>query len=315
MADPSGESPAGLNRLQSVVWGTNDSRVRAAWRVVLPWPVLWFLSGTIAVATAGALVPASLSQPATMLAFGLFQAGFFAAAWVAWARFLDRRPLANYGLAPSGAWLLDLLIGFVAVLIGFGAWLALGSALGWAEVMVSLGGPATSLVFVLAAVFVAIIVNVWVQETVFIGITVKNAAEGLASRGVVPSRAVVGAWAVAVLLFALKHRPSTGGRVLNLLLALGIFGLLYVHTGELALPIGVHTGVNYAGQSLFASPSVAANRPAVFEVTNTLQGLAGSLNDGAIPQLLLAYLLLLGWLRWRRGAVTIERGISRWRGS
>lgn len=309
-----GEPPGSQNGLRSVVWGVTDPRVRATWRVVLPWPVLWFLSGTIAVSAAGAVVPAPLSQPTTMLTFGLFQAGFFGIAWVAWARYLDRRPLGRYGLAPSGAWLRDLLAGFVAVLVGFGVWLAIGTSLGWDDVSVLMAAPETSLAYGLAAVLVAVLVNVWVQETVFIGVTVKNAAEGLASSGVVPRRAVVGAWAVAVLLFAMKHRPPTGGRLLNLLLALGVFGLLYVHTGELALPIGVHTGVNYAGNSLFVPQAAAASRPAVFEVTNTLQGFAGSLNDGAIPQILVAYLLLLGWLRWRRGEVTIERGLSCWSG-
>lgn len=112
----------------------------------------------------------------------------------------------------------------------------------------------------------------------------------------------------------MKHRPATAARSLNLLVALGVFGLLYVHTDELAPSIGVHTGVNYAGQALVVPAAAAAGRPAVFTVTNSLTGLAGSLNSGAIPQLLAAYLLLLGWLRVRRGELTIDTGLARWRG-
>jgi threonine synthase len=66
-----GEPPNSQDRLRSVVWGAADPRVRATWRVVLPWPVLWFLSGTIAVSAAGAiesvprlyLVQAKASEP------------------------------------------------------------------------------------------------------------------------------------------------------------------------------------------------------------------------------------------------------------
>lgn len=310
-----GRGPSGvIARSWAVVWSERESRVRATWRTLLAWPVLWFAAGSIAVAVAVAVVPVGISQPSTMAAVGLFQAGFFAVAWAAWARYLDRRPLANYGFSASASWVADFLAGFLAVVAGHAVWLSLGMTLGWADVSVSMTAPGTSLVYGLVAVFVGIVVNVWVQETVFTGVTVKNAAEGLASRGVTPSRAVVAAWAVAVLLFAVKHRPATAARGLNLLLALGVFAGLYAHTGELALSIGVHTGVNYLGQSLFVPASSAAAHRAVFEVTTTLTGLAGSLNRGAIPQILVAYGLLLGWLRWRRGEVSIATGLARWRG-
>jgi len=147
---------------------------------------------------------------------------------------------------------------------------------------------------------------------VFVGVVLTNAAEGLSSRGVNPTRAVAGAWAVAVLLFAMKHRPEELGRVVNLLLALGVYGLLYVHTGELALSIGVHTGVNYAGNTLLASPSLAAERPTLLSATNSLSGLPGSLSDGAIPQILLAY-LLLAWVEWHHDGIHVETRLARWR--
>lgn len=310
VVEPQPSSAAEL--LRRGVWGTGDRRVRAIWRVLLPWPVLWFLAGSVGVAGATALVPASASQPATMLAFGLSQAAAFGVAWVAWARYVDQRPLSKYGLSVSRSWLLDLVAGFVAVLVGFGCWFAIGSSLGWADVEASTVVPETTLVFGSGAVLVAIVVNVWVQETVFFGVTLTNAAEGLSNRGVVPSRAVVGAWVVAVLIFTVKHRPPTAERALNLLLALGVFGLLYAHTGELALSIGVHAGVNYVGNAIVASPSPAGDRPAVLLVSESLPGLLGSLSEGAIPQILLAYLALLAWIRWRGGEVAFATETARW---
>ena len=293
------------------MWGEADRRVRATWRVVLAWPVLWFLAGSAGVAVAGAVVPAGTPLPANMLAFGVAQAAASGLAWIAWARYLDRRPLTDYGLAVSRSWLFDLAAGFGAVLVGFGAWYGLGSWLGWAAVEASMTAPATSLVPGLVAVLAAILLNVWVQETVFFGVTLTNAAEGLASRGWIASRAVPGALVVAVLLFTAKHRPATAGRLVNLLLALGVFGLLYAHTGELALSIGVHAGVNYAGNALFVGSPAAALRPTVFQVSSSLHGPLGGLSEGAIPQVLVAYLLALAWVRWRRGEVSMAGAIAR----
>lgn len=299
-------------RLRAVVWSMREARVRAMWRVLLAWPLLWFVVGTIAVRVGAVVVPAGMPLSTSMLAFGLLQGGFFAVALVVWARYRDRRPLADYGLSVASSWLLDLLIGFGAVLVGYGVWHAVGSILGWTSVEVAMAAPQEPLVLGLGAIFVAVAVNVWVQETVFIGVILTNAAEGLSSRGVAPLRAVIGAWGVAVLLFTVKHRPAAPDRVLNLVLALGVFGLLYVHTSELALSIGVHTGVNYAGNALFVSPSLAADRPTIFHVSNSLSGILGSLSEGAIPQILLAYLVVVVWHTWRRGEVPIETGLTQW---
>lgn len=308
--------PRGADRLGAVIWGRRDPRIRATWRVLLPWPVLWFLAGSIGVVVAGSVVPGSVSGPTGILTFGLFQAAFSGAAWVAWARYVDHRPLANYGFSLSRSWVLDLLVGFLAVLAGFGVWHAVGTRLGWTSLEVVLADPGPAFAYGLAALFVGVLVNAGVQELVFYGVTLTNAAEGLASRGVTPSRAVLGAWAVAAGLFALKHRPPTVEEALVMVAGLGIFGLLYVHTGELALSIGVHTGVNYAGKALFVAPSLAGGRLSVFQANIEVSGFLGTLAGGAIPQLVVAYLLLIGWLRWRHGRVIVDTAsLARWRES
>jgi membrane protease YdiL (CAAX protease family) len=89
-------------------------------------------------------------------------------------------------------------------------------------------------------------------------------------------------------------------------------GLLYVQTGELALPIGVHAGVNYVGGVLVVLPLLAAERPSLIEVTNSLSGVLGSLNAGAVPQALIAYLLVIGWLKLRRKELSIATGLVHW---
>lgn len=293
----------GLGR---VVRGRRDSRVRASGRVIIATVLLAPPSEVVAVGVVGRLGLAG------SLPIGIVQATFIAVVVLGWARFVDRRPLADYGFSASASWWLDLLVGFVAVLVGFGAWLAIGTSLGWAEVGLAVGATPGAIAVGLGSLLVAVALNAGVQETVFTGVVIKNGAEGLASRGLTPERAVVGAWLVGAVLYAWIHNPSAPAQVATLVLGLGLYGLLYVLTGELALPIGVHTGVNYAGGVLVGSGGPGGQSVTPFAVSSTLSGPLGSLNDLAIPQLLIAYVLLLGWLQFRRGGVGIETGLASW---
>lgn len=293
----------GVRRL---VLGRRDQRVRASWRVILATVLLAPPSEVVAVGVVGLL---GLAGP---LPIGIVQATFIGVVLLGWARFVDRRPLADYGFSASASWWLDLVVGFVTVLVGFGAWLAIGTGMGWAEVGLAVSATPGAIAFGLGTLLVAVLLNAGVQETVFTGVVIKNGAEGLASRGLTPARAVVGAWLVGAVLYAWIHNPSAPVQVATLVIGLGLYGLLYVLTGELALPIGVHTGVNYAGGVLVGSGGVGGQSVSLFSVSNSLSGLLGSLNGLAIPQLLIAYVLLLGWLHLRRGGVGIETGVAAW---
>lgn len=295
--------------LRRVVWGDEDPRVRATYRAVLAVPLLTMLLTPLSGLLAGAVVPPGAADVTLMAVTGLFQAALVAGLLVVWARYLDRRPVGDYGLSASPAWALDLAAGFLAVLAGHAVWYGLGSAVGWTEVALAPSASGGSLAVGLVGLLVAIGANVWVQETVFVAIPLGNAAEGLASRGITPRRAVLAGWVFATLLFAFAHGRSGLAAWLNLLVALGTFALLYVHTGELALPVGVHLGVNYLSTAVFTSGEAGTS---VFRVTESFGGLAGSVSGGRLPQVLLAYLLLLAWLRWRTGELSVRTDIAAW---
>jgi len=292
--------------LKGIVWGRNDTRVRAIWRVLVIAIVISQLQEVAAVTIAGALGVEG------RVPFGLAQAVVFGILLVGWAVYIDRRPLSEYGFSLSGSWVLDGVVGFGAVLIGFGAWLGLGSIMGWADVEMAMTAPNGPVLLGLGAFLLGTALNVWVQESIFTGMVLKNAAEGLSSRGVTATRAVIGAWIVAVFFFTVLHGRTELARVVNLATVLGLYGSLYVQTGELALPIGVHTGVNYAGGVLVVSPSLVGDRPALIEVTNSLSGVLGSLNDGAVPHVVIAYLLVLGWLTLQGRGLSIATELTQW---
>lgn len=302
-----------VDRLRAIVRGSGDPRIRATWRVLLAMPILWVLTGGILagnVQTAIKWIPAG-NDPAGGLAQSLLHGGFFLVALVAWARYLDHRPVSSYGISVSRRWVLDLVVGFGAVVIGFSGWLALGAVFGDTTVTVSMSYPQGSLLVGLVILLVALVLHAAVQQLVFFRVIVKNAAEGAHSRGVDPVRAVLLAAVVSIPIFIGMHGFPGGLRFLDLAVAGAIFGLLYLHTGELALGIGTHFGALYAGGVLFAPTSSPANGPTVFQVAGSPPGILGIVDQYGFPKMAVAYVLVVAWVKWRRGEVSVQREIAR----
>lgn len=289
--------------LRSVIFGENDPRVRAIWRVLLAMPVLWVLTGAIlagGLQTAIGAIPSGQSA-GSGLAQSLLHGGFFLIALVIWARYLDREPLSNYGVSVSSGWTRDFLVGIVAVFIGFTVWAWFSSLLGEKSVQLSVSQPGDSVLFWLVIPMVALVLHAAVQQVVFFRIILKTAAEGLHSRGMNASRAAVTAIPVAVLFFILMHGSTTPLRVLDLAVVGGIFGLLYLHTGELGLGIGAHLGALYFG-------TLSAG---VFRVTGSLSGMLGVIDQYGFPKMVVSYLVVVVWLILRRGEIPRQYSIAR----
>lgn len=303
---------AGISgRFRAVVFGTDDTRVRATWRVLLAMPVFWILGGGVFTGNLQAAVGAlpDGGDPLGGVTASLLHGGFVLVVLVGWARYLDRMPLSSYGVSLSRDWLRDLVVGFAAIFTAFAAWFAAASALGWARVDVALTAPDTSVLAGVGLFVVALGIHVWIQQVVFFRIVVKNAAEGLHNRGLDAPRAVFGGVVVAVPIFIAMHQLQLDLRVADLLVVGLIYGLVYAHTSELALGIGLHLGIFIADQTLFVAPSRTAEGVAVFQVTQSLPGPLQTLATYGFPKMLLAYALVVTYLYWRHGAVPLGDGI------
>lgn len=295
------------DRLLRIVRGRNDPRLRATWRVLLAYPVLWVLTGGVLAGNLQAAVSViPHGPPLGGLTQSVLHAGFLVVVLAGWARYVDREPLTAYGFSATPQWARDALVGVTALVVGQGAWLAFGSLVGDTTVTLALVAPESSLLVGVLVPLVALALHAAVQQVVFFRVVGKAAAEGLHARGLTPSRALFGALPVAVLLFVVMHQLPSGLRVLDLAIAGAVFGLLYFQTGDLALGTGVHFGALYAGGVVFASAANAGAGPAVFEVAGSLPGVLGVIGQYGFPRVVLAYLLLLAWLRWRRGSVGLE---------
>ena len=130
----SGETTTVVDRLRSVVWEPEEPRVRAIYRILIPILLLTIGLTRLAVLLSGVVVPPGSPGVLSVLATGLFEAVLVGAMLVVWARYIDRRRVADYGLSPSPVWMLNLVVALGAVLVGHAAWYVVGSALGWTDV-------------------------------------------------------------------------------------------------------------------------------------------------------------------------------------
>lgn len=305
MTDQLEDSPRFAIRasIDAVFLGQGERRLRATWRFLLAFGLFPVWEAVVG------LVMGWLGLSG-MVPGGFVQGLVFAPMLLVWAWAIDRRPLSDYGVSPSRRWLVDLLVAFLAVIGVWAARFGLTAWLGWLDLSLSMTAPQGTVLLGLAGTLASVAVNSLVQDLVFFPIVLASAAEGFHSRGLAPARAVVAGWLVASGFFAVVHGVPGPLDFAAHVVGGAVFGALYVHTGELALPLGVHWGSSWASGMVFASPAQTAQFPSVFEVTNALPGTTGL----AVTLVLypLTYLVLVGWLRWRRGEVAVDASLSRW---
>ncbi len=297
-----------------------DGRLRAGYRIAI-----FFLLWGFGPAIVHSVLERTLLQFATpgwlwwqSIALNLLRLGIIliAAWWV--ARVIDRRPLADYGFHFSAAWWLDfgfglLLGGALMALVFLAAWLA-----GWVTVVATWRSDPPAMPFGLAflAPLVLYLVVAVAEELLTRGNQIVNLTEGLAPQGYVP--AVLAAWIISSIIFGLLHvfNPhATWVSTTNLTLMGFMFGLGFVLTGELALPIGLHLtwnlvqgnvyGFPVSGKMQYATTLVAIQEhgPVVWTggAFGPEAGLLGILATVA------GMVIIVGWVKWRYGDLSLGR--------
>jgi hypothetical protein len=182
-------------------------------------------------------------------------------------------------------------------------------------------GTADSFVLGIVVALVGwMLVSLW-EETLFRGIFLVNAAEGLSARELPTWASVLGAWANSSAVYGVLHGPfgstpaadSLWYALLMTTVMGGLFGMACVLSGRLAFPIGLHTGINFSEHNLFLSPP-GSPVPAVFQVVQT--GSGGPVQFQSMgptvvgPVFLVGYVLVACWFYARRGSVEpLIRGV------
>ncbi|WP_276270571.1 CPBP family intramembrane glutamic endopeptidase [Haloarcula litorea] len=299
-------------RLRSLVRSPQSGRVRAVWRVLVP-VLAGFLTLLLVSATAFRL---GLNGGQAMVAGFAGTTLVLAAVLVLSARYVDRRPIREYGYHLSRGWWLDLAAGTGIGTLLVAATFVLARATG--ALRVTSGGPVTdpSTLGWLLVFFVAFVGVAFYEEYLYRGAFVTNAVEGLTARGVTRSAAVPLALVASTLAFALVHLPGAlaGGADVALVavktgLLGGLLGVAYVWTDELALPMGLHLGVNYALMNVFGiGAAKVPGIPALLTVEHTATGLWSPARGVPLfVSILVGYGLVAVWVRWRGRDRTVQQ--------
>lgn len=262
------------NYLRAVLYGSRNDRPRALWRGLVPFLVmlgLTFVGMTVYVSVVGSVVRAwdlPFTRSHDLFVVGLIALGSFGAAFRL-AKRIDRREYVEYGLENSCSWWTDLVGG---LLIGFGMAAIpsiVGVALGYGEVTEVFRAAAGTGVVVLGAFSLfGLLVNVVGEELLFRSVMLQNFAEGMATRSYPTTGAVTVALVGSSVVFGLYHIVFQGGggyegRSLALVISSALFGLVwgiaYMGTGKIALPLGMHLGYNVTNGLVLSIPPMAAD--------------------------------------------------------
>jgi len=155
------------------------------------------------------------------------------------------------------------------------------------------------------------------EETLYRGYWIRNLSEGLRGPTIKTRWALALAILLPALVFAARHanNPHATTSTLNTMLAGGMFALGYLLTGELALPIGLHSAWNFLLGSVLGLPVSGIHTPALMATAQRGSGVwtggAYGPEGGLLGTLmfLVGSLLILAWTR-RRGPIKLHQGQS-----
>ena len=315
----------------------STGRLRTLWRLGIQYWAYWVLVqiifslvvvGWLLVDSGGRMPSGGLDtlvvpdSPALPLVSGIV--GLLAAILTVWlaGRFLDRRPFSAFGFHLGAGWWLDLFFGMILGALLMTAVFLVELGLGWVEVTGSFetqgGAPFVISILFPAATFLCVGLS---EETVFRGYQLKNAAEGLNYPSLGPRGAILLAWVLSSVFFAVLHADNpnaTSISTLNIVLAGLMLGFGYVLTGELAIPIGLHITWNFFQGAVYGFP-VSGLGDFGATLLATEQGGPELWTGGSFgPEggLLIPAVMLLGmslvalWTRLRTGKVSLHTPIA-----
>jgi uncharacterized protein len=326
-----------VSQLLTLFYNPAERRLRAPWRLLIQrvffLTLLILSSGLMSILAGLALLLTGSegervielfdSSPyLTIISVLAALAGTLLSVWLA-GRWLDHRPFADFGLHNKRGWWLDFGFGLVLGAVLMALIFLVELAAGWVTITetwaTTRSAPGSFWLEILYGLVVFICVGIQ-EELQSRGYQLHNLAEGLNFSFVKPRTAVLLAYIGSSIAFGLYHLGNpemTLISTLDLMVAGLLLGLGYILTGELAIPIGLHITWNFFQGKVFGFP-VSGIPPGTAMIT--IQQGGPSLWTGGVfgPEAgllgilaaMLGALLIVGWVRWRRGRLSLVSGIA-----
>jgi membrane protease YdiL (CAAX protease family) len=310
--------------VKRIVWNKEEARLRAGWRLVLQFAILFLFMVILAILDsifAGSLPKSPMGESDSILLPIELLAAFLLSVWFA-GRFLDRRRFADFGFRLSSSWWADLGFGLALGALMMTAVFLIELVARWAAITETFKSDINGIAFpmdILWALATCVCGGVY-EELLCRGYQLKNLAEGLNLRFFGPKGAVLLAALDTSAFFGLLHAFNPHATVistLNLMLAGILYATAYLLTGELAIPIGYHIMWNFFESSVFGFPvsgfdpgttfiAIRQGGPALW-TGGAFGPEAGLLGTGAR---LVGILLIIGWVRLRHGKVSVQEKLA-----
>ncbi len=296
--------------VRSALRGPQDGQLRCSWRILLAGIITFGAAfGFILIARAVGINPPDWAEIAIVHPAALIGVLI---AMALLKRYINHRDIRGYGFNLSRQWGADALAGFV-----LGVFLVAGLfVIEYQRGGIQIIGTWTDAAAVPIVLQVGILVFGWIalsvwEETLFRGIFITNAVEGLASRGLSGRAATLGALLSSSVVFGFGHgisgAISTGDSLLYALVMTAISGVLYgwayLLSGELAFPIGLHTGVNLTTTMLISSSGSTYPKVVEYSVSGGSIGFNTSDPVSLLPVYVGGILLITGYFYVRYGAI------------
>ena len=183
----------------------------------------------------------------------------YAALWIC-ARYIDRRPIKDFGLYGSKRWWLDLGVGFLIGAIAISSICLIMLGLGWVEINERFHTEFATVPFALAfaSQVLRYAAGSFFEELITRSYLLRNVAEGIRGNRLSAKNALLISWLGSSVLFGVLHLfndHSSWLSALNITLLGFVFGIGIVYTGSLAMPIGMHMAWNVMQNNIFGLPN------------------------------------------------------------
>jgi len=295
-----------MKMIENIFWNAGQNRLRAGWRLSIQ-----FVLFTAVLIGNGIFTSIFGSEPvAVILGSLIYLTAGLGIVWLM-ARFVDKRPYADFGFHLDRHWWLHFGFGAaVGIFILTGIFLSLWAA-GWVTIT---GGTITKdnipfiLAFLLNVIVYAIIaVN---EELTFRGYQLKNLTEGLSGKRISPRNAILLAFLFSSAFFGFAHlgnENATALSTINIVIIGFALALPYLLTGELGLSIGFHLTWNLFEGTVYGFP-VSGIMPTTHLLAIQQSGpdlwTGGAFGPEAglicILWMLIGCIFIIGWVKWLR---------------
>ena len=307
--------------IKNIFWNNEQARLRAGFRILIQLTAFFILMKGL---TAIFGVPSELTanMPVWIL-LSLACVRLFRVLISVWmtGRYLDRRPFADFGFQININWWQELVFGLGLGILLIGCVFLIELSAGWLTISDFFHTADNEQSFILKFIFFEILFIVVgsSEELMYRGYHLTNIAEGFNIKAIGPKFSIGIAVFLSSILFGIFHLGSPGATListLNIFLMGILFGISYVLTGRLAIPIGLHITWNLFQGNVFGFPVSGETFPSETVTFLSIQQSGPELwtggafgPEGGLLGLLViitGIILIVVWLRFRDGSIKLH---------